>query len=204
MKQFIKTTVIGGVIVILPIVLIWFLIRWLFMTVTDLIQPLTDIAIRQYQLPEFVGDLVVIFIIVLGCFLVGLIVSTQVGKYLHALFDDSLQRLAPGYRMIKEVVVQILGSAENSPFSRGEVARVKLFGEDCATEVTALVTDRHDDGMVTVFMPTGPNPTSGNIYHVPESQVTLCPEIPLDSAMRTIIACGAGSKEIFSRKGLAD
>ena len=100
--------------------------------------------------------------------------------------------------MVKEVVVQIFGKSGDSPFANGKVARVKIFGVDCPTEVTALVTDKHPDGTYTIFMPTGPNPTSGNIYHVHESQVILCPEIKLDSAMRTIIACGAGSSDLFN------
>ncbi|KZY61422.1 hypothetical protein A3738_22580 [Oleiphilus sp. HI0066] len=64
--------------------------------------------------------------------------------------------------------------------------------------MTALVTSKHDDGRYTIFMPTGPNPTSGNIYHVKQEQVTLYPEISVSDAMRTIIACGAGSGELIA------
>jgi uncharacterized membrane protein len=131
------------------------------------------------------------------CFAVGIIVRTKLGNILHNLFDNVLQQLAPGYRMVKEVVVQVFGKSEDSPFANGMVARVKIFGADCPTEVTALITDHHVDGTYTIFMPTGPNPTSGNIYHVRESQVVLYPEVKLDSAMRTVIACGAGSGDLF-------
>jgi len=198
MKQFIKTSLFGGLVVILPVAILGFFFKWLFKTVTDLIQPLTDYFSTIYPIPEFVADIIVILVILLTCFVVGIIVRTKVGNVLHKLFDDTLQQLAPGYRMVKEVVVQIFGKSEESPFSNGKVARVRLFGEDCPTEVTALVTDHHADGTYTIFMPTGPNPTSGNIYHVKESQVTLCPDIKLDSAMRTVIACGAGSGELFN------
>lgn len=198
MKKFIKTSLIGGLVVILPIAILGFFFKWLFSTVTNLIQPLTNYASSLYPLPEIVADMLVIVIILLSCFFVGAIVSTKLGNFLHQTFDHVLQKLAPGYRMIKEVVVQIMGSSENSPFSNGMVARVKIFGVDCPTEVTALVVDRSDD-TYSVFMPTGPNPTSGNIYHVKEDQVTLYPDIKLDSAMRTVIACGAGSGELFKK-----
>jgi hypothetical protein len=33
-----------------------------------------------------------------------------------------------------------------------------------------------------------------------ESQITLCPDVKIDSAMRTVIACGAGSASIFDWK----
>lgn len=30
----------------------------------------------------------------------------------------------PGYRAVREVVAQLLGNSEDSPFARGEVARI--------------------------------------------------------------------------------
>ena len=197
MKKFIKTSLFGGLVVILPIAILGMFFKWLFNIVTDLIQPLTDYASGRYPVPEIAADGIVITIILLTCFVVGVIVQTKLGNLLHQLFDDVLQKLAPGYRMVKEVVVQIFGSSESSPFANGMVARVKLFGVDCPTEVTALVVDHYDGEFYTVFMPTGPNPTSGNIYHVHKDQVTLFPNIKLDSAMRTVIACGAGSGDLF-------
>ena len=199
MRNFFKTSLLGGLVVILPVAILGFFFRWLFKAVTDLIQPLTDYASRMYSVPEIVADILVLVIILFSCFFVGVLVSTKLGNFLHRTFDDVLQQLAPGYRMVKEVVVQLFGSSGNSPFSNGLVARVKIFGVDCPTEVTALVVDRTEDSY-SVFMPTGPNPTSGNIYHVKKEQVTLYPDIKLDSAMRTVIACGAGSAELFKNK----
>lgn len=200
MKQFIKTSLFGGIVVLLPIAILGFFFKWLFKTVTDLIQPLTDYASKIYPFPEIVADILVIVIILLASFFIGVIVRTKVGNYLHRIFDEVLQKLAPGYRMVKEVVVQIFGASENSPFSSGMVARVKIFGLACPTEVTALVVDHDNSEMYTVFVPTGPNPTSGNIFHVTKEQVVLYPDVKIDSAMRTVIACGAGTIELFGQK----
>jgi len=197
LKKFIKASLFGGIVVILPILILIFFFRWLFRLVTDMIQPLTNIMLKQYGMAEIFADAMILTIIILICFSVGFMVQTRLGKLLHQIFDRYLLRMAPGYRMVKEVVVQIFGDNKNSPFSNAIVARVKLFGSNCPTEVTALVTDTHEDGSYTIFMPTGPNPTSGNIYHVNAEQVTICPDIRIDSAMRTIIACGAGSATIF-------
>jgi len=199
LKKFIKASLFGGIVVILPILVLIFFFKWLFRIITDMIQPLTNIMLKQYGMAEIFADTLILIIIILICFSVGFFVQTRLGKLLHRLFDRYLIRMAPGYRMVKEVVVQVFGNNKNSPFSNAEVARVKLFGMDCPTEVTALVTDKHDNGTYTIFMPTGPNPTSGNIYHVGAEQVTLCPDIRIDSAMRTIIACGAGSATIFKQ-----
>ena len=60
------------------------------------------------------------------------------------------------------------------------------------------MTDRHEDGSFTVFVPTGPNPTSGNIFHMPASYVSLV-DHPVESTMRSIISCGAGSAELVAK-----
>ncbi len=200
MRKFFKTSLLGGLVVILPVAILGFFFKWLFKLVTDLIQPLADFASALYPFPGIIADIVVIVIILLSCFFVGVLVTTKLGNLLHRAFDDVLQHLAPGYRTVKEVVVQLFGSAGNSPFSNGMVARVKIFGVNCPTEITGLVVDRSADDIFTIFVPTGPNPTSGNIYHVQKEQVTLYPGIKLDSAMRTVIACGAGSAELFKSK----
>ncbi len=60
------------------------------------------------------------------------------------------------------------------------------------TLVTCFITDKHDDGTYTLFVPTGPNPTSGNIYHVKSKYVHPITS-PTEDVMRTIISCGGGS-----------
>ncbi|MGX5173086.1 DUF502 domain-containing protein [Aliikangiella sp. IMCC44653] len=197
-KLIIRKSLIGGILVLLPIVIIGFVFRWLFNFITDLIQPLTDYTVRYFPVPEVVADLSVVLLILALCFVIGTFVTTTVGKWLHDRFDRYLIKLAPGYRIVKEIVSQVFGSDENSPFAKGEVVKVKLFGASCETTVTALVTSRHADGTVTIFMPTGPNPTSGNIYHMPESLVEFYPDVSVEQMMRTIIACGAGSDKLFA------
>lgn len=193
-RDFLKKTIFGGVLVLLPIALLAMGAKWLFGFITDLIQPLTDFAVRFVGI-EIVADIIVLLSMVVLCFLVGWAVSTAGGAWFHNYFDSHLAKWAPGYRMLREIVGQFFGDASKSPFKNGQVALVKLF--DSETEVTGIVTSQHDDGRYTIFMPTGPNPTSGNIYHVQPSQVRLLPDVPLEDAMRTIIACGAGTGDLL-------
>ena len=198
-KRFINTSVIGGILVLLPIAILFAVANWAFHFVTNLIQPLTDIVIKNRGMPELVGDVLVIGIIALTCFMVGSVVATGAGRWLHNHFDKYLTQLAPGYKIIKEIVGQFFGDKSNSPLGGGDVAKVKIFGENVDTAVTAIVTSRHTDGSYTVFVPTGPNPTSGNIYHLKASQVEVIADAKVEDMMRTIISCGAGSDQLFKK-----
>ncbi|MEX2403654.1 MAG: hypothetical protein WD625_05940 [Balneolales bacterium] len=59
-----------------------------------------------------------------------------------------------------------------------------------------MCTDKPSNGGCTVFIPTAPNPTSGNIYHPKEKDVFII-DVKVEDAIRTIIACGAGSEDFL-------
>lgn len=197
-KNFFRTTLLGGIIVILPAIILGFAFKWLFGIVSHAIQPLTRLVVNNLTLPdqydEFIAILIVLLVIILGCFTVGLFVKTRLGHWIYTGVEGSVLSKAPGYKMIKETVNQFLGK-KKSPFS--SVALVQIFEND--TKVTAFITDRHDDGTITVFVPTGPNPTSGFIYHL-DPQYVHPVDVSVEDAMRSVISCGAGSEKLI--KGL--
>ena len=190
-KSFFKTSLLGGLIVLLPVGIMAFLIGWVFGLVRRIIGPLTRMVTDRSDLHELLAMVVVICLIVVACFVIGLIVRTQVGRFFHEKLEDHILKIAPGYNLIKETVLQFLG---NRPSPFGSVALVRIFGND--TLVTAFVTETHDNGWFSVFVPTGPNPTSGNIYHL-EPQYVHKIDLPVEDVMRSIISCGAGSASVI-------
>lgn len=191
LQSFIKTTIVGGLVVILPVAIMIFVVKWLLGFVTSLIRPLTDLLVSQSNMQQILANVVVIVVLVILCFIVGMFVKTRLGMWFLQGLETGVFKKAPGYSVIKETVVQLLGK-EKSPFST--VAMVQPFGND--TLVSAFVTDKHPDGSYTVFMPTGPNPTSGFIYHL-DGKFVQPVDVPVEEAMRSIISCGAGSTRLI-------
>jgi uncharacterized membrane protein len=192
LKSFLLTSLLGGVVVILPVAILASVTLWIFRLVTGLIEPLTRFLIKDSQVNEYAADYIVIILILVACFFVGALVRTRLGGFFYRLVENRILKLAPGYSMIKETVLQIFGSKKNSPFS--SVALAQIFGNE--TLVTAFITDTHTDGSYTLFVPTGPNPTSGLIYHL-EGKYVHPVEVPVQDAMRSIISCGAGSAKLM-------
>jgi uncharacterized membrane protein len=192
LKSFLMTSLLGGVVVILPVAILASVTIWIFRLVTGLIEPLTRLLIKDSQVNEYAADFIVIILIMVACFFVGVLVRTRLGEFFYRLIENRILKLAPGYSMIKETVLQIFGSKKDSPFS--SVALAQIFGNE--TLVTAFITDSHSDGSYTLFVPTGPNPTSGLIYHL-EGKYVHPVEIPVQDAMRSIISCGAGSSKLM-------
>ena len=127
-KKFLQTTFLGGIIIILPITITVFIFKWLFNLIGDIIQPLTNWMIKLLPLPdkvdEIIASLIIISIILGGCFFVGLIIKTKFGQLIFNLFENALLKKTPGYKMVKETVNQLF-NRKVSPFS--SVALFKFF-----------------------------------------------------------------------------
>ncbi len=192
LHDFIKTSLIGGFVVVLPVALLLLVFGWIFRTISSLIEPITRIVAANSSVVGIFADIVVLAIIIAACFFIGMSVKTRFGEFIHEKLEKHVLKIAPGYTIIKETVLQFIGRKQ-SPFSR--VVLVRLYGND--TLATAFLVDECGD-YVTVFIPTGPNPTSGMIYHVLRSQVALV-DAGIEETMRTIISCGSGSAKILAR-----
>ena len=193
LREFVKSTLIGGLVVLLPLAILVYAALWSFNFVRGAIGPITRIVMAKSELQGTIADIATIGLLICVCFLVGMIVRTRLGIWLYAFVEARLLRKAPGYSMVKETVAQFLGKKQ-SPFS--SVALARVFGND--TMVSAFVTDTHEDGSRTVFVPTGPNPTSGNIYHLKAEDVFPV-AVSVEDAMRSIISCGAGSSVLIAK-----
>ena len=197
MKAFFRKAVVGGLLVLLPLFILCLFAWWVLGMLTGFLSPLALWVAQELGVMSGVGYGLVMIAVVLLCFTVGSLVMTRLGQWLHTQFDERMQRVAPGYRMVREIVQQLFGDSKQSPFAQGKVARVWPSGRG-GVSLTGIVTSWHDDGGATVFLPTGPNPTTGLVLHVSKDHLELLPHVPVDSAFRTIIACGAGSAQLLA------
>jgi uncharacterized membrane protein len=184
-------TLIGGIAVVLPAALSAFLLKWLFKVIIGIIRPLTTLVFAKSNIQVIFADTIVIAIILLACFAVGMIVKTRVGVFIQESLDDYILKFVPGYSIIKETILQFMGK-KKFPFSL--VVLVRAFEND--TLMTGFITDEHPDGQCTVFVPTGPNVTTGFVFHLSRDNVYPV-NVSADQAIRTVISCGVGSDKLI-------
>lgn len=201
LQSFVTLTLLGGFMVVLPIFIFLLLLDWLFGLLRSLISPLSDLLTSWTPIAQYAADLLGIVIVLSVCFVVGLAIKTRVGGVLHDLLDQWLTKLAPGYKTIREVVMQFMGGEGNTSLLKGQVCRAYILGRAAGVSVTGIVTANHANGDYTVYVPTAPIPTSGFVYHLTPECVELLPHIGVETAMRTVIACGSGSQIISEIPG---
>ncbi len=192
-RNFLRTTLIGGVVALAPLTLIVLMFRWVINVIGRNLTPLVD-TILQDQDPnpyyKFALYVLTFTAILIFFFIIGLIFRTRMAVFLNKAEDRYFIKI-PGYKIAKETVQQFFG--KNKSFFK-EVVLVDIFNSGVL--MTGFITDNQGE-IITVFVPTGPNPTSGNIYHLPREKV-LKTGASVDNGMKSIISCGAGSSEVFA------
>ncbi|MCK4880216.1 MAG: DUF502 domain-containing protein [Bacteroidales bacterium] len=192
-QKFLRTTLIGGVVALAPLTLIILLFRWMINLIGRTLTPLVDTLLQDPDPnPYFKFTLYLLSAtaILLFFFIIGLVIRTRLFRFLNRAEDRYLLKI-PGYKLAKETVQQFFG--KNRSFFK-EVVLVDIFNTGAL--MTGFITDDQGD-IISVFVPTGPNPTSGNIYHLQKERVTKT-DASVEVGMKTIISCGAGSAEVFA------
>jgi uncharacterized membrane protein len=186
LADFVRTTVLGGVLVIMPIAVTVLLLGKAFAAVLGLLSPVTAGLPSGLPLPQMIA-----FLIVLGiCFAAGVIVRTGPGRRLKDFLDRRLLERIPGYSMVRGLAGRITGQEHGTAFAP---ALVEI--EDAL--VPAFVVEEHPDGQYTIFVPSVPTPAAGTVYIIARERVHLV-DVPFTHAVSVISRWGAGSRELLA------
>jgi len=185
--SFIKSVLIGGVLVILPLgILVGITAKVLFM-LRDGVEPLVHELPTQLHFPAIIAAL----LLVLACFLVGLIARTSVGKYTGNLVERKLLNRIPGYTMVRSFIRRVENVEDSNAFA-------PAFAEVEDSLVPAFVVEEHADGRFTVFVPSAPTPGIGAIYIMTKDRVHLL-DVPFLKTVTCITNWGVGSAELLKK-----
>ncbi|MDX1386086.1 MAG: DUF502 domain-containing protein, partial [bacterium] len=178
MKDYLKKTLLAGLITLLPIAGTLWLIKVIIYAAEGLFEGLIPYQWRLktltgYDIPGM-GILAALIVI----FLVGLFTRLVIGKRFIAYGDRLFQRIPFGrgiYTAIKQFIETVAGSRKSFQHvvlveypSPGSFA-LGFWTGWAEGEVQAKTQER----MANVFLPTTPNPTSGYLLLFPESKMTF-------------------------------
>lgn len=181
-----------GLVVIAPVGLTVFVLRWMFETLDAILgNPLRHAL--GFRIPGLGFLLLTVFVV-----LVGWIVHRAAGRQLLHWWNEALVRFPLTGRLYNAVsqIVQSVVGAQHKLFRRTVLIPYPTDG------IWAIAFVTHEDpGMlsqmvgapcVNVFVPSTPNPTTGFMLIVPRSRV-IDTAITVEDAMKLILSGGAVS-----------
>ena len=191
-RKFFINMFIGGLIVLLPIIVVIQIFKWFFSIFEEGSRPLTNYLMSLYSMSDTTAIMFSMISVFAVLSVIGMLVRTKIGNGLYQLFENNILFRIPGYKAIKEITDQISGK------QKGLFRKVVLVNlADKGVSVTGFVVDEIGDSHSTVFVPCGPNPTTGFIYHVNNTEITDV-DVSIETAMKTVISCGSGSSQFVS------
>ncbi len=186
---FIKTTVVGGFVFLIPAVIVVIALGKLIGALKVMAKALSPVFGIESLAGGLVLDLLAFAFTVLLCFVAGLLARRASAKRVWERLDRTLLNFLPGYAFVKGFADNLHHTEE---LAQSFVPIVVQF--DDYVQI-AFETKRDPDGQVAVYLPGAPNPWSGTVVYVSNERVKPLP-ITLTEALRNIRTLGRGSTGI--------
>ncbi len=200
MKNFFKHVqvyIFRGILASIPLGLSYFVLRFFYVVIDKRVMNLLYKYIG-FRIPGL-GILLILLIL----YFIGLLASNVIGRSLFTLIERIFSRI-PIIKTIYQVGKQLsstLSLPEKQIFKR--VVLVDYFNSGAGTIgfVTGTLVDKKSkEKFLKVFIPTVPNPTSGFIFILKESQ-TIDPGWSVEQGIKMVISGGIiGPEEIENLK----
>ena len=183
--RFVGTTVLGGVLLLTPIVVLGFVLSKAFDIVRRGLKPLTALIPDTLGYGPTMSTILAIFILAFLCFLAGLSARTVFAQRVVSSLETIVLSKLPGYEYLKEAGTSVLGLGEAAEHP-------VVFANFGGAWRIGVQTDVVGSGLVAVFIPNSPNPMSGSVFLMAADQVRPA-NAPLSSAIACLRRCGVGS-----------
>jgi uncharacterized membrane protein len=184
MKQlliFLKATLLGGVIFVLPAWLAVLLVGKALTKLQVLVKPVST------HLPESVGHprLLAVILLLALCFVIGLIIQTAIGAQVKRMVEQRVLEKLPGYTTLRGFAAQLSEFEKTSNF------------QPALIEIEDALVEQHTNDRCTVFVPSVPTPMAGALYIIATSRVHRL-NLAAINVMQCISKWGSGSDALVA------
>jgi uncharacterized membrane protein len=184
--EFFVKTLVGGLLVVVPIYLAVLVLLKALKSAATLVRPFAKL------LPDWIpAENLLSLILVLGlCFLIGLAVRARTGRAVRERIEKSLFERIPGYALFRSLTQRLAGETRENVW-KPALAEI----EDAL--VPAFIIEELGDGRYTVFVPSIPTPLAGAVYVLSRERVHPL-DVPFTQAVQTVSRWGSGAKELVA------
>src|SRR5262249_34490484 len=183
---FLKATLLGGVVVVLPAWLAVLLVLKALGHLEIFVKPVSSHLPQSIAHPRVIGILVLVGL----CFLVGAAIQTAIGAKAERAAERAVLERIPGYTTLRSLASRLSDHAEMASFQPALVEMEEAL-------VPAFIVERHSGNRCTVVIPSVPTPMAGAVYIIDNSRVHSL-DLPAVSVMQCISKWGGGSDKLVA------
>lgn len=178
MREFIRTTLLGGVLFLIPLVAVVVVVGKAFQITMVVARPLAKLIPIESVAGIALVEVLTAVILIMSCLIAGLVARSPWGRKIYGKIDTILLQLIPGYAWVKGVTGSISDQeAEN-------IFKPVLVQFDDQYQL-GFEVDRAAEGLVAVYLPGAPDVRSGALSYVAVDRIR-----PVDGGFNAIVrAC---------------
>ena len=193
--KFIMTTVIGGLVFLVPLMFLIFILGKAIGFMMVIAKPLADWLPVDTVGGVALANLIAILAVIVVSFVAGLIARHTVAAGLVKTLESKVLVKIPGYTIIKGI---------KSGFDTTETQGMKPVALQLGSaERIALEIEKLPDGRSMVYIPSTPSAWSGITQILPADQITYL-DVPVTKVMELTEKFGHGVDDILQNKRVDD
>ena len=189
--QFIKSRILTGLYVLLPIMLLWIGLREVGGVLAAMAEPIADMFPSSYFDDLKWPGVIAALVITAASLVIGIIAMFSVFAALGHKIETNILYRVPMYKMLK-IISSSLVQADKSDVAPALLKASDGGGDPC------YVMEEHENGLATVLLPWSPASFAGSIKVVPKSQLEYL-NCSIDEFSRSISLMGIGIAECVAR-----
>lgn len=190
MKEFVKTTIVGGVLFLLPVALLLIVLSHAMRIASKVAVPISK-GLQLDTLGNVIGasaaTIVAVLVLIVVSFAAGLVGRTDLGTRMSQWLENSILGGLPQYQMVRSMAEGL------AQVEKAEGVKPALVNIEDGWQIGYLL-ESLDNGWVAVFLPQAPTPMSGNVMYLPAERVKVL-DISMVQAMAIVKRIGVGSAE---------
>ena len=189
-KARIKRNLIGGIVIVAPLAVTFFVVTWIYRRVSALpsagIMRVTNVNI----IDDMIQAVFSVFVLLLLLVFIGFVARTAMGVFLK----DEMDRILESIPVVRVIYKATKTGVETIAGGKGGLKKPVKVGFS-GLRLTAFKTgSKTKEGRDVVFLPTAPNITSGFVLEVDPEMVEDADETT-EEALTRILSAGFGAGE---------
>ncbi len=189
MARVLVTTLIGGAVFLIPVVVVVFIVGKAIKFTSLLARPVAALLPWDDVGGFAVAGLLALALVFVICFIAGLAARKSFDLGITRWLDSKLQDIYPRYTVIRAMAHGFGGDSEE-----GKLKPVLAKFDDNAQ--IAFEIERAENGLVSLFLPGSPDPWSGTVVHMPAERVESL-DAEFGAVVKSLKGIGFGSAAIL-------
>lgn len=200
-----RFNVLLGLLLVTPLVVTLFIVQFLFNFLTqnvafDLLTNLLPEVLRDTGFGKVLAQVLALIMALMVLFLIGFFVRSFLGKRLYNLGERVLGRIPVFnkiYLWVRQISEGIFAQRQTLfqdvvlvEYPRRGVYSIGFVTAPTPNDITVSIATPPETEVVSLFIPTTPNPTSGMMIMAPRGELTYL-SISVQDAMKFVISAGA-------------